>query len=96
MSDVIVEQKHSLSIEEAKQRIAGFEEMMSKYGVKADWKGASASLKGTGVSGGIDVTTTAVKVTVKLGLMAKAVGVDGTKLKGSIEKRLKAAFEGPA
>jgi putative polyhydroxyalkanoate system protein len=96
MSDVFVEQKHNVSIEEAKAKIADFESMMSKYGVKAEWKGASAALKGTGVSGGIDVTPTAVKVTVKLGLMAKAIGVDSVKLKGSIEKRLKAAFEGPA
>lgn len=94
MSDVIVEQKHTLSVEQAKAKIADFEQMMSKYGVKAEWKGPSATLKGPGVSGGIDVTTSNVKVVVKLGLMAKAVGVDPVKLKGSIEKRLKAAFEG--
>ena len=96
MADVFVEQKHALSIEDAKKRIAGFEEMLQKYGVKVDWKGPSGTLKGTGVSGGIDVTTSAVKITVKLGLLAKAAGVDGVKLKGSIEKRLKAAFEGDA
>ena len=93
MSDVVVEQKHNLSIEDAKQRIGGFEEMLTKYGVKVDWKGASGVLKGTGISGGIDVTAQAVKVNVKLGMMARAVGVDPVKLKGSIEKRLKAAFE---
>ncbi len=93
MADIQVEQKHSLSIDEAKQRIGGFEEMLSKYGVKVDWRGGSGTLNGTGVSGGIDVTASTVKVIVKLGLMARAVGVDPVKLKGSIEKRLKAAFE---
>ncbi len=92
MSDVVVDQKHSVSIEDAKVRIAGFEEMLTKYGVKVDWRGATGVLKGTGVSGAIDITPTNVRVTVKLGLMAKAVGVDATKLKGSIEKRLAAAF----
>ncbi len=93
MSDVVVNQSHSVSPEEAKKRIGGFEEMLTKYGVKVDWKGNTGTLKGTGVSGGIEVGPSNVRVEVKLGLMAKAVGVDATKLRGSIEKRLKAAFE---
>jgi putative polyhydroxyalkanoate system protein len=92
MSEIRVEQKHSLPIEEAKGRVAAFEEMLTKYGVKVDWKGPTGTLKGTGVGGTIAVTPSAVQIEVKLGLMARAV-VDSTKLKASIEKRLKAAFE---
>ncbi len=94
MADVVVNQSHNLSFDEAKAKIADFEDMMSKYGVKANWKGQTAKLKGLGVSGSIDVTDSNVKVLVKLGMMAKAAGVDAKRLKGSIEKRLKAAFEG--
>lgn len=93
MADVVVTQPHSVSLEEAKARIAGFEAMMSKYGVKAAWSGNQAKLKGLGVTGGIDIAPTVVTVNVKLGMMAKAAGVDATKLQGSIAKRLKAAFE---
>jgi len=93
MSDVVVHQAHAVSPEEAKKRIAGFEELLTKYGVKVEWKGNTGTLKGTGVSGGIDIGSSNVKVEVKLGMMAKAIGVDANKLRGSIEKRLKAAFE---
>lgn len=92
MSEVRVSQAHSLSPDEARGRIAEFESMMAKYGVKADWKGNSAKLKGTGVSGSIDVSGSSVDVVVKLGMMARAVGVDPKKLEASIRKRLVAAF----
>lgn len=92
MSEVRVSQPHTLSATEAKGRIAEFETMMSKYGVKAAWSGSSAKLKGTGVTGSIDITASSVNVLVKLGLMAKAVGVDPAKLEASIRKRLAAAF----
>ncbi len=92
MAEVRVSEAHSLSPDEAISRIGGFEEMMAKYGVKAKWKGHSAQLKGTGVSGSIDVTGSAVTVVVKLGMMARAVGVDPVRLEASIKKRLKAAF----
>ena len=94
MSDVVVTQAHNLPVDEARTKIGDFEEMMKKYGVKAEWKGSSATLKGTGVKGGIEVTSSQVKVVDKLGMMAKAVGVDPVRLKSSIEKRLKSAFEG--
>lgn len=92
MADVVVRQTHSLSLAEAQERMGGFQEMMGKYGVTAQWQEARASLKGMGVSGSIVVEASEVVVTVKLGMMAKAVGVDPVRLKASIEKRLKAAF----
>jgi hypothetical protein len=37
-----------------------------------------------------------VDIVVKLGMMARAIGVDPVRLEASIKKRLKAAFEGEA
>jgi putative polyhydroxyalkanoate system protein len=69
-----------------------FESMVARYGVKADWSGNKANLKGTGVSGDIAVSDTAVTVTLKLGMLARMAGVDPERLQQSIEKRLSAAF----
>lgn len=93
MADVKVTQVHSISIEDAKAKIADFEEMMGKYGVKANWSGQHADLKGTGVKGSIDVSEQDVKIHLKLGMLAKAAGIDPKRLEGSISKRLKSAFE---
>lgn len=92
MADVKVTKPHSLSKAEAEQRVASFEESLKKYGVKAKWSGDHADLKGTGVSGAIDVGDSDVTVTVKLGMLAKAAGVDADRLAKSIEKRLGSAL----
>ena len=94
MADVEVTQAHTLSLDEVRAKMSEFEDLMGKYGVKAEWKGSKAKLKGIGVSGDISVSDAAVAVTLKLGMMAKAAGVDPVRLHGSIAKRLKAAFEG--
>lgn len=92
MADVKVVKAHSLSPAEAQQRMQSFEDTMSKYGVKAKWKGNHADLKGVGVSGSIDVSDKDVTVVVKLGMLAKAAGIDADRLGKSIEKRLDSAF----
>ena len=94
MADVKVSQAHSLPLDQVRAKMSEFEDMMGKYGVKANWSGSTAKLKGVGVSGDIKVTDSAVNVALKLGMMAKAAGVDPKRLEGSIAKRLKAAFEG--
>jgi putative polyhydroxyalkanoate system protein len=94
MAEVRVTEAHSLSRDEAKAKIDDFEQMMSKYGVKAKWKGHHADLKGMGVSGTIDITDRDAQIVVKLGMMAKAAGVDPKRLEGSIRKRIRAAFGG--
>jgi len=93
MSTIKVNQSHSLSKEDAKGRLSVFEEQLGKYGIKLDWKDFAAALKGTGVSGGAEIGEDIVSITVKLGWMAKAAGVDAGKLEASIKKRLAAAFE---
>jgi len=93
MADVRVTQSHALSLEEAKAKMSDFEDMMKKYGVSAKWAGAHADLKGTGVKGAIDVSDSAVSVELKLGMLAKAAGIDPERLHKSISRRLREAFE---
>lgn len=92
MSEIRICQVHGLSKDDAKARLQQFEDAMSKYGVKAVWKGDGATLKGTGVSGEISVDPQNVVVVLKLGLLARAAGVDPKRLEGSITKRLTEAF----
>jgi putative polyhydroxyalkanoate system protein len=94
MTDVRITQNHSTSLEEAKLKLGSFEDMMKKYGVSAKWSGSHADLKGTGVKGAIDVTNTDVRVELKLGMLAKAAGIDPDRLQKSIGRRLKEAFDG--
>lgn len=93
MSNVTVRQSHSLSVAEARSRLSVFEETLGKFGVKLKWKGDRAEIDGTGVSGGVTVAAGHVSVDIKLGLLAKAAGVDAGKLQGSLEKRLAAALD---
>ena len=94
MSDVRATQAHAnLSLDEAKEKLGSFEEMMKKYGVSADWSGRHADLKGTGVKGAIDVSDSDVQIELKLGMLAKAAGIDPKRLQQSIERRLREAFE---
>lgn len=93
MSEIRVSQAHGVGVEAARTKMREFEDMVAKYGVTSSWSGNRATLKGTGVSGSIDVQPNNVEVVVKLGMMAKAFGVDAAKLEASIRKRLKSAFE---
>lgn len=94
MADVQVKQPHNLSIDDARKKMSDFEDMMKKYGVSAKWAGGHADLKGTGVKGAIDITGSDVNVELKLGMLAKAAGIDSARLQNSIARRLKEAFEG--
>ncbi|MBK8263413.1 MAG: polyhydroxyalkanoic acid system family protein [Nannocystis sp.] len=96
MSEIRVSQPHNVTPAEAKQKVQGFQEMVEKYGVTSTWSGNQATLKGTGVSGSISIAPKSVDIVIKLGMMARAFGVDPVKLESSIRKRLKAAFEGEA
>lgn len=95
MSTVHVRQPHRLDRSAARARLAGFEEMLKKYRVALAWSGDRAEIKGLGVSGDVVVGADAVDVTVKLGMMARAAGVDAERLRGSIARRLQEAYEGP-
>ena len=93
MSSIVVKESHSYPVEEVKTRLGAFEQDISKkYGMKLQWKGTEAQLKGVGASGDVKVTSSDVTVTVKLGMMAKAAGIKPDMLSKSIEKRLKSAL----
>ena len=92
MSKIEVSQSHTMSRQQARDNLISLEEMMGKYGVSLDWKGDCAAIKGFGVSGDVNVQDDCVEVVLKLGMVAKAAGVDPDRLKGSIAKRLAAAF----
>ena len=94
MSTIRVRRGHALGADRARQALASFASEMAKFGMKAEWRGNTATLKGTGASGDIAVTDDSVVITVKLGLLAKAAGIDATRLERSIEKRIDAALAG--
>ena len=94
MSTIKITQAHRLTGEDAKSKLGAFESDIAKYGMRLDWKGNRADLKGTGASGAVDVTSSAVSVEVKLGMMAKMAGVKPDLLEKSIQKRLKSALVG--
>lgn len=94
MSELRISEAHQLSPDEARQRVQTFEEMLQKYRVKAVWKGSRADIKGTGVSGNIEVSDSAVNVVLKLGLLARAAGIDPTRLEKSIRRRLGESLRG--
>ena len=93
MANITVREPHQKSIEDVKAGIAAFEEMMGKYMIKVSWSGNKAALKGP-VSGSIEIGSDWIEVSIKLGMMAKAMGVDPTRLEGSIRKRLRAGLDG--
>ena len=92
MSTINVVETHQKSAVEIKSGLSQFEEMFSKYGVKMAWNGNEASLSGP-VSGAIAIRSTELEVTIKLGMMAKMVGIDPKRLEASIRKRLRAALD---
>jgi putative polyhydroxyalkanoate system protein len=92
MAEVKIIESHALNLDDARKRIDAFQETLDKYGVKAKWKGHQAALKGVGVSGSIVISSSEVTVIVKLGMLAKAAGIDAERLGGSIRKRLQAAL----
>ena len=94
MSKISVRQAHALPREDVRDRLSSFSQMLGKYGVKMVWSGDKATVKGMGVSGGVAVSEGDVQVDLKLGMLAKAAGVDASRLQGSIARRLAEALEG--
>lgn len=92
MSKVHVRQTHNVGRAVAKGKLASFEQMLTKYKVSLSWAGDKATIKGVGVSGDVAVGDDAVDVHIKLGMLARAAGVDAKRLEGSISRRLAEAF----
>lgn len=84
MPKFTVERSHTLSVEEAKQRLQTLADKLSaKYGLSSQWKSATeAEVKGTGASGKITCTATKVSIFIDLSFAL-------TPLKGKIEEKVK-------
>jgi len=93
MATISIERSHTLSLDQARAAIGKFEGDLQRFGLKAEWKGNVAQLKGTGASGEIRIDQSRVTIEIKLGLLAKAAGIDATRVQASIEKRLDAALK---
>ena len=89
MPEIRVVEPHQLSVEEARQRLGGFEEMLAKYRVRLDWQGDRGKLGGVpGVGGDVHVRPNEVEVNVSLSRMVTMMGLDPKKLEATIKRRL--------
>jgi putative polyhydroxyalkanoate system protein len=91
MSTINVREAHNKTPDEVKANLSQFEEMFTKYRVKISWQGNRAELNGP-VTGFIMIHPAEVEVQIKLGMLARAAGIDATRLEASIRKRIRAAF----
>ncbi len=65
---------------------------MQQFGASLVWKGQRAEVNGLGVSGSAEISEGLVELTIKLGMLARAAGLDEERLKSSISRRLAAAL----
>lgn len=92
MSAVKIEVPHAHPPAEVRARLAAFESDLSRFGARLVWKGDHAEVKGIGVSGDVTCAPGAVQVALKLGLAARAAGVDPARLEKTIRRRLTEAL----
>ncbi|MCK5689662.1 polyhydroxyalkanoic acid system family protein [Myxococcota bacterium] len=87
MSQLSIKRSHSLSVDEAKERVSKFEtKLQQSYGVSLDWKDStSAMLRGKGFSGKLSLDASSVDVDIKLGLMLRPLK---SKIQSAIEDAL--------
>lgn len=90
MSEIKIEKQHALGEAEAKKRVVEMEaKLKEKYGVTLAWRGNEADLKGSGVSGVLRVSASAVAVDVKLGLMLRPLA---GKIREGLERQVDKAL----
>ena len=86
MSDINVSRAHGMSKDEALTKLKGIAaDLTGRYGIDIDFRGDTASVKGKGVTGTANVSDTHVSLSLKLGLLLKA-------LKGKIQGRVEEQF----
>ena len=90
MSEINFERDHALSREEVRRRFAEVEQKLNeRYGVKLAWRGDTADVKGSGVTGTIEVTDAKVSIRLKLGLMVRPLA---GKIREAMEKQIDRAL----
>ena len=87
MPDVSVRRAHSLTAEEAKGRLAPFEEKVAEWGLTVSWRGMVGALKGPGIKGTIVVDARDVAIELSMGFAAKLV-VKPAKVTAELNKKL--------
>jgi putative polyhydroxyalkanoate system protein len=92
MSRIEVHHEHDLDRAQARLRIGAIEDKLGQYGIRLTWKGDEATIKGVGVSGSVVLSEGRVDLVLKLGMIARAAGVDADRLRGAILKRMAQAF----
>ncbi|MEQ1508753.1 MAG: polyhydroxyalkanoic acid system family protein [Myxococcota bacterium] len=93
MPEIDVVQPHALGVDAAKERLGGFQDLLSKYGVRLEWSGPQARLAGVpGVGGKVEVAPSEVRVNVTVSKMLTLMGLDPVRLKSTIAKRLSEAL----
>jgi putative polyhydroxyalkanoate system protein len=87
MATIKLSHSHSLSHEEARQRVAElFESYRGRFGINYRWEGDTLHLNGSGFEGRAHLHPSRIDVEVKLGLMASA-------FKGQVESGLKSELD---
>ena len=90
MSEINFERDHALGREEVRRRFAEVEQKLNeRYGVKLAWHGDAADVKGSGVTGTIEVTDSKVNIRLKLGLMVRPLA---GKIREAMEKQIDRAL----
>jgi putative polyhydroxyalkanoate system protein len=86
MSQIHIERSHSLSHEQAREKVDRIaEDLADHYEVDYAWEGDKLGFARSGVNGSIEVQETALIVHVKLGFMA---AMFKNAIEHSIEKKL--------
>lgn len=90
MADIEIEREHSMSPESLKARLNSMEEKLrDRYGVQLVWRGDSADVKGTGVTGEVTVGESRVSVRLKLGFLVRPFA---SKIQETMEKQIDRAL----
>jgi putative polyhydroxyalkanoate system protein len=90
MADIEIEREHSMSPEALKARLNSMEEKLrDRYGVQLVWRGDSADVKGTGVTGEVTVGESRVSVRLKLGFLVRPFA---SKIQETMEKQIDRAL----
>jgi putative polyhydroxyalkanoate system protein len=90
MSEIRIERPHALGLTEASRRVRDLEpKLKDRYGIKLDWSGDTANVKGSGVSGTIAVAEGKVDVQLKLGLLLRPMA---GKIREAIDQQIEKAL----
>lgn len=82
MATIRIKHPHNLGMSAAVAAARQGEELLARYGVKLAWNGNQASVKGSGLSGSMDIGEKDIQIALELGLLLSAAS-------GAIENRLR-------